>query len=62
MGHLGSAENVLIDGQTLLCMPGGKRGRIVGLVQAPATKLVRLLSEPGAQLARVLQARGGQDA
>ena len=37
------------------------RGRIVGLLQAPATKLVRLISEPGAQLARVLAARGEQE-
>jgi len=37
------------------------RGRIVGLIQAPATKLVRLISEPGAQLARVLAARGRQE-
>jgi large subunit ribosomal protein L10 len=34
------------------------RARLVGLVQAPATKLVRLVSEPGAQIARVLAARG----
>ena len=36
------------------------RGMLIGLIQAPATKLVRLLSEPGAQLARVLGARGRQ--
>lgn len=33
------------------------RGKIVGLIQAPATKLVRLLSEPGGQLARLVDAR-----
>ncbi len=37
------------------------RGKIVGLLQAPATKLARLVSEPGAQLARVLVARGRQE-
>ncbi len=37
------------------------RGKIVGLLQAPATKLARLVSEPGAQLARVLAARGRQE-
>jgi len=37
------------------------RGKIVGLIQAPATKLVRLLSEPGAQVARVVRARGSQE-
>jgi large subunit ribosomal protein L10 len=33
------------------------RGRIVGLIQAPASKLARLLNEPAAQLARVARAR-----
>lgn len=36
------------------------RAGIVGLVQAPATKLARLLFEPGAQVARALGARGEQ--
>lgn len=33
------------------------RGRLMGVLQAPATQLVRLLSTPATQLARVLQAR-----
>jgi len=33
------------------------RGKIIGLLQAPAGKLARLLNEPGAQLARVVQAK-----
>ncbi len=33
------------------------RGKLVGLLQAPASKLARLLNEPGAQLARVVQAK-----
>ena len=37
------------------------RGKIVGLLQAPATKLVRLFNEPGGQLARLLDARGKQE-
>lgn len=37
------------------------RATLVGLLQAPATKLVRLVSEPGAQLARVLAAHGRQE-
>jgi large subunit ribosomal protein L10 len=37
------------------------RGKIIGLIQAPATKLVRLLLEPGGQLARVVSARGRQE-
>ena len=32
------------------------RATIIGLVQAPATKIVRTVSEPGAQLARVFGA------
>lgn len=45
---------------TLATLPGldELRGQIVGLLQAPATKLVRLVSEPGSQIARVLNARG----
>lgn len=37
------------------------RGKLVGLVLAPATKLVRLVSEPGGQIARVLAARGCEE-
>ena len=37
------------------------RAKLVGLIQAPATKLARLVSEPGAQLARALAARGRQE-
>jgi len=33
------------------------RGKIVGWLQAPASKLARLLKEPGGQLARVVAAR-----
>lgn len=33
------------------------RGRLVGLIRAPATRLARLLQAPGGQLARVLAAR-----
>jgi large subunit ribosomal protein L10 len=33
------------------------RGKLAGLVLAPATKLVRLLNEPGSQLARLVDAR-----
>ena len=36
------------------------RGQIVGLLQASATKLVRLLVEPGTQLARLVEARRQQ--
>ena len=38
------------------------RGRLIGLLQAPASQLARLLNEPGAQIARVVSARseGGE--
>ena len=36
------------------------RSMIVGLIQAPATKLARLLNEPAAQLARLFEARAKQ--
>ena len=33
------------------------RGKLLGLLQTPATQLVALLNTPASQLARVLQAR-----
>ena len=36
------------------------RARLVGLLQAPATKIARILKEPGGQLARVLQAKSAK--
>ncbi len=36
------------------------RGTIIGLLQASATKLVRLIAEPGTQLARLVEARRAQ--
>lgn len=36
------------------------RGTLVGLLQAPATKVARTLQEPGGQVARVLNARSEQ--
>ena len=38
------------------------RGKIVGLIQAPASKLARLMAAPGGQLARVIQAYASKDA
>ena len=38
------------------------RAKIVGLIQAPATKIARTINEPGAQLARVFAAYGAQAA
>ena len=38
------------------------RATIVGLIQAPATKIARTISEPGAQLARIFAAYGAKEA
>jgi large subunit ribosomal protein L10 len=45
--------------KTLSTMPGlaELRARLLGLLQGPATQLVRLLGTPGTQLARVMKAR-----
>ena len=45
--------------QSLAALPSldELRGKIVGLLQAPAGKIARLLNEPGAQVARVIQAK-----
>ena len=37
------------------------RARIVGLIQAPATKIARTISEPGAMLARVIGAYAAKE-
>jgi large subunit ribosomal protein L10 len=44
---------------TLATLPSllSLRGKIVGLLQAPATQLARLVAEPGAMLARLVEAR-----
>jgi large subunit ribosomal protein L10 len=38
------------------------RATIIGLVQAPATKIARTISEPGAQLARIFTAYAAKEA
>ena len=38
------------------------RAKLIGLLQAPATKIARVLREPGAKLARVVQAKSAQEA
>ena len=60
-------------GETLLDADGVKalasmpsldelRGTIVGLIQAPATKIARVVAEPAGQLARVFGAYGAKEA
>ncbi len=36
------------------------RGTLIGLLNAPATKIARTIKEPGAKLARVIQAKASQ--
>ena len=45
--------------KALASMPGlpELRGMLVGMISAPASRLVRLLSTPGGQVARVLKAK-----
>ena len=38
------------------------RGRMVGLINAPATKIARVVNEPAAKLARVFGAYGAKEA
>ena len=38
------------------------RGKLIDLIQAPASKIARTLNEPGAQLARVFAAYGNKEA
>lgn len=47
------------DVQTLATMPSldELRGKLVGLIQAPATKIARLLKEPASCVTRVIQAK-----
>ena len=60
-------------GETLLDVNGVKalaelpsldelRAKIIGLIQAPASKIARTINEPGAQLARVFGAYAARDA
>ena len=58
-GYLNSKRLETADLQTLADLPSLDvlRGKLLGVLQAPAGQLVRLLGTPAAQLARVLQAR-----
>ena len=61
-GYLDGAPIDISQIETLATLPSldQLRGKLVGLLSAPATKLARLLNEPASQLARVVKAR--QDA
>lgn len=58
----GVVQGNLIDAKGLLALadlPGltELRGMLVGMINAPASRLVRLLNTPGGQVARVLKAK-----
>lgn len=60
--QFGYLNNQRLEGKDLMALadlPSLEvlRGKILGLLQAPAGQLVRMISTPGAQLARILQAR-----
>jgi large subunit ribosomal protein L10 len=63
----GAMGNTLLDVngiKALAALPSldQLRATIVGLIQAPATKIARTVSEPGAQLARIFAAYGAKEA
>jgi large subunit ribosomal protein L10 len=57
-GSMGKTSLSPNDVKALAVLPSldELRARIVGVIQAPATKIARVISAPGAQLARVVQA------
>ena len=62
----GSLGEVLLDAdgvRTLAKLPSldGLRGMLIGVLQAPATKVAAVLQAPAGQLARVFGAYGSQD-
>ena len=58
-GYLNSQRLEVADIVTLADLPSIEvlRGKLLGLLNTPATSLVRLLNTPATQLARVLQAK-----
>jgi len=63
-GYLNSRRMELADIVTLAELPSLEvlRSKLLGVINAPATKLVVLLNTPGSQLARVIKAKSGQAA
>jgi large subunit ribosomal protein L10 len=63
-GAMGKTALDLKGVQSLATLPSldELRGKIVGLIQAPATKLAQLTTAPAAKLARVFQAYADRDA
>ena len=63
-GYLGSQSLSAEEVRVIADLPplSQLHGKILGLLQAPAQKLVALLNTPGSQLARVIKARSEQAA
>jgi large subunit ribosomal protein L10 len=63
-GYLNSKRMEQADIMTLAELPSIEvlRGTLLGVINAPATKLVVLLNTPGSQLARVIKAKSEQAA
>ena len=61
-GNLNGQRLDVAGVETLATLPSLNelRGKIVGLIQAPATKIASVLAAPAAQLARVLAAKAKQ--
>ncbi len=62
-GYLGNKRLEIAEVQALAELPSIEvlRGKLLGVLQAPASQLVRLLGTPASQLARVLQARADKE-
>lgn len=63
----GAMDSQILDAKavaTLATLPSldELRGKLIGLILAPATKIAGVLQAPAGQLARVMAARGRQDA
>ena len=63
-GYLNSKRMEQADIMTLADLPSIEvlRSKLLGVISAPATKLVVLLNTPGSQLARVIKAKSEQAA
>jgi large subunit ribosomal protein L10 len=65
LGGAMGATSLNVDGvKALATLPSldELRAKLVGLIQAPATKIARTINEPGAQLARVFGAYAAKEA
>ena len=63
-GYLGSKRLEAADLEVMADLPSIEvlRGKIVGLIQAPAQKLAALISTPGSQVARIIKAKADKGA